>query len=222
MHLSSFSLILLSYWLLATNCFNFKLPASSKYRFFQSTLSPSSKRLSISNNQPLRSSKGSIIAPDVGNRTDYRSDADYIRDSIVCWLNTEFIDLECHYKIGDRVRDAYLRLRESGITDAGEMMLEIGTSLEVGKVDFDKAFVGPWDVANRASDIIFELLDVEACACSAPRSGNTPDSSIVQITSDCRVTRAEILPQKMQSLTSDFHSSMFIRYNFLKRFLEGM
>jgi len=212
---------LLCHWLVTANCFTL---VSSKY-WIRSRIST----FSAAKIQPLYSSKkNSIIAPDIGNRTDYRSDADYIRNSIVQWLNTEFIDQECHYRIGDRVFDAYMRLRETGVTDAGEMMLEIGTSLETGIADFDKAFVGPWDIANRASDIIFELLDIEACECSAPRSVMTASSSsssdpiVVQIAPDCRVSCIEVPAEKMRSLSSDFQSSMFARYNFLKQFLEGI
>ena len=176
----------------------------------------------------------SMIAPDLAARTGHEGDGEYLKQTIISWLNTEYIDQPCHYVIAQHVKDKYIELRKNSITDAGEIMVEIGTNLESYKSDFDNSFVGPWDIANKVSDLMFILLK---SPLSASYSNDDPSDVIkattnteassstlttIAITPTCSVPTVNILPSLYQQYTEDLSSSMFTRYSFLKKFLDGI
>ena len=183
----------------------------------------------------------SIIAPDLAARTGHEGDGEYLKQTIISWLNAEYIDQPCHYAIAQHVKDKYIELRKNSITDTGEIMVEIGTSLEHYKSDFDKSFVGPWDIANKVSDLMFILLESPVSVSfpnDDPSSVTTEvdDNSIsitstqaslststtIALTPTCSVPTVNILPSLYQQYTDDLSNSMFTRYSFLKKFLEGI
>lgn len=60
-------------------------------------------------------------------------------------------------ELGERVGLIYQRQRLEGENDLASILLAIGSELE--GFDFSRAFVGPWNVANKAAELI-----MEACA----------------------------------------------------------
>mmetsp|Transcript_23882 Transcript_23882/g.74733 ORF Transcript_23882/g.74733 Transcript_23882/m.74733 type:complete len:313 (+) Transcript_23882:34-972(+) len=95
---------------------------------------------------------------------DVEATAAMLGSRVCAWLDEEWIEQECHERIGERVSAAYRSARRDGVTDLGEMVVRMGSALggdgptaasEVS--DFEEAYVGPWDVANYVSDILVEL-----------------------------------------------------------------
>ena len=182
----------------------------------------------------------SIIAPDLAARTGHEGDGEYLKQTIISWLNTEYIDQPCHYVIAQHVKDKYIELRKNSITDTGEIMVKIGTNLERYKSDFDKSFVGPWDIANKVSDLMFILLESPLSTSYLADSSSTAATKIddnrisitntqispsatstIALTPTCSVPTVNILPSLYQQYTDEL-SNMFTRYSFLKKFLEGI
>ena len=54
----------------------------------------------------------------------------YLKQSIQHWLDKEYIPQAIHLKIGIEVEKIYSQRRLIGVTDLGEMLMDIGTSLE--------------------------------------------------------------------------------------------
>ena len=99
---------------------------------------------------------------------DFNEVGIFLGNSIQKWLDDEYIPLNVHKVIGDNVKQTYLFQRIAGVNDLGEMMMDIGTSLET--VDMNEAFVNAWDVANKVSDLLMIKLDRELSACSGDLS----------------------------------------------------
>ena len=57
-------------------------------------------------------------------------DGFYLRQSVQHWLDIEYIPQIIHLKIGIEVEKIYLQRRSMGVTDLGEMLMDVGTSLE--------------------------------------------------------------------------------------------
>jgi len=49
-----------------------------------------------------------------------------------------------------------------------EMVLELVGRLEQNRQVFEDAFVGPFDVANKVSDLVFRKMGAELCSCDMP------------------------------------------------------
>jgi hypothetical protein len=96
-------------------------------------------------------------------------DGCYLRTSIARWLDEEYIVQPVHAAIGKQVEDIYLRERRNGVTDLGEMLMQVGASLE--QFDMGNAFVNAWDVANRVADFLIVRMDRELCECAGDLSG---------------------------------------------------
>lgn len=96
-----------------------------------------------------------------------------LSESVREWLDEEWIEQDCHQRIGKRVADAYRSARQDGITEIGDLLVRVGTELggngptAASTVDdFFEAFVGPWDVANYVSDILVQQETGEKSCCS--------------------------------------------------------
>ena len=176
-----------------------------------------------------------VTVPDMSNLNDISRDSRYIKQSIIDWLNQEYIEQDCHYKIGNIVEKSYIEVREMGITDPGELLMQVGSNLEINQQDFEKAFVGPWDVANKVSDIVFRMLNIELCsfdikaAISSSSDIKTTSPNINAINSSPKVklaTNILISPTKIDSMeyneVENESESTFYRYNILRQFLEAV
>ena len=94
----------------------------------------------------------------MGSMTLHLEDAEWLGDTIRSWLDSEFIALPVHKKISERVQAAYVEERSKGVDDLGEMLMRVGSSLE--ETDFEDAFVGPWDIANKVLYLNWEHIHV--------------------------------------------------------------
>ena len=136
----------------------------------------------------------------------------FLREAVVDWLNTEFIPLDIHKRIGDEVLQSYCSTRLSGESDLGQVMLNIGSALE--NIDLKDAFVNPWDIANKVSDLLIVCLNRETCSCTDDVSKYFKPASIDSIKD--QKTFCEVFDSKLFSLTSEFD-----RYILLRDFLDG-
>lgn len=91
--------------------------------------------------------------------------------------------------------------------------MDIGTGLE--KIDMGDAFVGPWDIANLASDFLMGKMGAEVSGCSitAPLVSTAGDDDSGS-SRTFRFTQADVERVK-SDLTSEFS-----RYRFLKNFMN--
>mmetsp|Transcript_12783 Transcript_12783/g.12433 ORF Transcript_12783/g.12433 Transcript_12783/m.12433 type:complete len:414 (+) Transcript_12783:111-1352(+) len=105
-------------------------------------------------------------------------DGNFLKESIQVWLDEEYIPQSCHEDLGNKVKKVYVTNRSKGISDLGEMMMDVGTSLE--SYDMGDAFVGPWDVANKVSDFLMVRLEREICACAGDLSKFVESNEIIE------------------------------------------
>ena len=79
--------------------------------------------------------------------TDPDVDGAFLNAAVVQWLDGEYIVQDVHRTIGAAVQTSYARSRRDGASDLGEVMMNVGTTLE--GVNMRDAFVNAWDVANK-------------------------------------------------------------------------
>lgn len=108
----------------------------------------------------------------IGLEGDVEETAAMLSSNIREWLDEEWIEQDCHERIGVRVSEAYRAARLDGVDDLGVLLVRLGTALggdgptAASTVsDFAEAYVGPWDVANKASDILAQLATGETTCC---------------------------------------------------------
>lgn len=164
-------------------------------------------------------------------------DAKYLETSVTQWLDDEYIPQEVHATIGRAVALAYQETweREQG-TDLGSILMAVGTRLEA--LDMGDAFVGPWDVANAASDFLMARLGREMAACCIPaaiaegaeaaiaeaadasRSSLQPAEGEVQQPSRWSSGGDSLQPAEVLADLKEALASNFLRYKFLGEVLE--
>ena len=167
------------------------------------------------------------------------ADGCYLRTAIARWLDEEYIVQPVHAAIGKQVEEIYLRERRSGVTDLGEMLMQVGAALE--QFDMDNAFVNAWDVANRVADFLIVRMDRELCECAGDLSGYIdsgptevkipmnsqyldPDGWTAAATAGTRSVEDELQEKiratRIRNAVRLLHSE-FARLKFLREFLEG-
>jgi hypothetical protein len=168
---------------------------------------------------------------------DFANDGKFLGDSITRWLDEEWIQQDIHGVIGDVVCELYIKSRENGVVDLGEMMMITGTKLE--SVDMGDAFVNAWDIANKVSDLLMLRLDRELCACMGDMSrfvvvpsveeeilpfDSNPSTVAVRISARQKVYKpipaVKVESQQLKRATANL-AQEFDRYKFLRDFLEG-
>ena len=155
------------------------------------------------------------------------NDAVWLGKSIETWLNSDWMKLSIHNKIGDIVKDVYTNARKNDVNDLGEMLMEIAKTLE--NVDLSDAFVNPFDIANKASDLLMLRMNRELCSCAGDLSSfsstsvNTVNTVNVPISSTSTATKpipvVDINKNKITKL-SQYLQPEFNRYQFIRDFLE--
>jgi len=158
------------------------------------------------------------------------ADGRYLRIAIARWLDKEYIVQPVHAAIGRQVEDIYLRERRNGVTDLGEMLMQVGAAME--RFDMDNAFVNAWDVANRVADFLIVRMDRELCKCAGDLSSYI-DSQPTEV--KIPTNRKHLDPDewtaedelqdkvratKIRNAVRLLHSE-FSRMKFLREFLEG-
>jgi hypothetical protein len=92
-----------------------------------------------------------------------------LADSIVRWLDSEWMPQEVHIRMAMSAKNSYVQCRESGTSDVMDIMMQISTDLDADWMqlyDAD-AFVNAWDVGNYAADYLTKKSGNEGCACSS-------------------------------------------------------
>lgn len=146
-------------------------------RILQAGLLPCRSRVVPSHCSRRRQLTGRLFAStaedgvSLASLTGHEDDAAFLSAAVQEWLDLEWIPQEVHQEIGSKVGEIYVQSREEkDYNDLTSVMMAIGNGLE--SVDMKDAFVGPWDVANAASDFLMERLGRETvpCAVTAPAS----------------------------------------------------
>ncbi|KAJ1422457.1 hypothetical protein B484DRAFT_452362 [Ochromonadaceae sp. CCMP2298] len=107
--------------------------------------------------------------------TNTEQDSVFLQQAIRKWLDEEWIVQDVHARMAEKVAQVYLEGRRQGMDDLGEVMLEVGTTLE--SFEMADAFVSGWDVANKVSDLLMVRLDRELCACMGDMSSFVEESN---------------------------------------------
>jgi hypothetical protein len=91
-----------------------------------------------------------------------------LAESIVRWLDAEWMPQEVHLRMAESARASYVRCRESGKTDVMDIMMEIATALDDNWQEYDAdAFVNAWEVGNYCADYLTKKSGNEGCECSS-------------------------------------------------------
>lgn len=83
----------------------------------------------------------------------------WLANEITSWLDEEWRSTTTKYvhtEIGQRIAQIYVRQRMEGEDDLSSVLLAIGSELE--GMDLSDAFVGPWNVANKTSELLLKKL----------------------------------------------------------------
>ena len=92
-------------------------------------------------------------------------EARWLERTMARWLDEEWCPQECHLEIGARVGSSYLQARRQGQSEVAAILL--GLPSELSSVDFTEAFVSPYDVANKAVEMLMFRAGHEVCCGSA-------------------------------------------------------
>jgi hypothetical protein len=104
-----------------------------------------------------------VVLPVLGE-DDLLRESKWLGSTMAKWLDDEWCEQEVHRDIGDSLCEAYLRHRRAGQHEATQILLELSTDL--CKVDYTEAFVNPFDVANKAMEILMFKHDMGVCCQS--------------------------------------------------------
>jgi len=89
------------------------------------------------------------------------------------WLNAEYPEAnlrQLHIEVGDLAERHYDNIKLGGDMDAGEVLVQLGSRLEKERWE-KELFVGPWEVANKVSDIL--MREHMACDTNGNSNGNS-------------------------------------------------
>lgn len=89
------------------------------------------------------------------------AEARWLRESLLAWLDREFLPEVINQDIADRASQIYLRQRLEGEDDLGSLLLAI--VVEMQAFDFSQSFYGEFAVANAVSDLILQSMGVDGC-----------------------------------------------------------
>lgn len=98
-----------------------------------------------------------VTLPAAANATALEAERRWLSDQLTAWLDAEWqqgVVQPIHRRIGDRTAQIYARHRMEGQDDLSSVLVAIGSELE--GMDFSAAFVGPWNVANKACELLLE------------------------------------------------------------------
>jgi len=155
---------------------------------------------SASQDEDLMSEAG-VDIPEI---TDEEAERTWMADAVCLWLDDEYIPQQCHRDIGDSTASFYCSLRnEDGVNDLSSIVLAVGSHLESQPEIFDDAFVGPFDIANKLSELLLRRMGREICDCDM-----TPEElRAVRIAGHVRAVR-------------EANEDAFLRYKFVRELLE--
>ena len=85
----------------------------------------------------------------------------WLKQSLLNWLNTEFLPEAVNQDIAERVSQVFVRQRLEGENEVGELVLAILTEMQ--GFDFSRSFYSEFAVANAVSDLLLESLGIDRC-----------------------------------------------------------
>ncbi|KAA8496640.1 hypothetical protein FVE85_0369 [Porphyridium purpureum] len=129
-------------------------------------------RLSMHDGAENTAGRVDIDAPPQLTEFDAERDFAWVGQQVQAWLDAEFIPQTCHAQIGSActeilqkfVADASEPQASDMDTDMAAAVLHVAVSLQERPV-FADAFVGPFDVANKVSELLFRRANREVCSC---------------------------------------------------------
>jgi hypothetical protein len=103
----------------------------------------------------------SVTLHPVQRGVNVEAEARWLRESLLAWLDREFLPEAINQDIADRASQIYLRQRLEGEDDLGSLLLAI--VVEMQGFDFSQSFYGEFAVANAVSDLILQSMGVDGC-----------------------------------------------------------
>jgi hypothetical protein len=88
-------------------------------------------------------------------------EADWLQQSLLTWLDQEYLPEPVNADIARRAAQIYKRHRMEGENDLGELVIALIT--EMRAFDFSKSFFGEFAVANAVSDLLLDSLGIDRC-----------------------------------------------------------
>jgi len=99
---------------------------------------------------------------------DHENEGKLMADSIIAWLDSEWIPQQVHIDIAESAKRSYIQCRESGQNDVMDVMMEISSDLDKNWAKYnDDAFVNAWDIGNYCSDYLVQRSGNEGCECAS-------------------------------------------------------
>ena len=99
---------------------------------------------------------------------DHDAEGQLMANSVIAWLDSEWIPQEVHVKMAESAKTSYVRCRESDTNDVMDIMMQISTDLDANWAKYnDDAFVNAWDIGNYCSDYLIKRSGAESCECSS-------------------------------------------------------
>lgn len=114
-------------------------------------------RSRITSHEKLEPVEDGITLPKPSSAESLVQESEWLAQAITEWLDGEWRQGGAgaiHAEIGRRAGQIYARQRMEGENDLSSMLVAMGSELE--GMDFTKAFVGPWNVANKMSELLLE------------------------------------------------------------------
>lgn len=90
-----------------------------------------------------------------------QQEGEWLQNSLLKWLNREFIPEAVNQEIARRATQIYVRHRMEGENDLGSLVIAIVTEMQA--FDFSKSFYSEFAIANAVSDLLLDSLGIERC-----------------------------------------------------------
>ena len=92
---------------------------------------------------------------------DIETEAVWLKESLLVWLNQEYIPEEVNKTIAKTAAQIYVRQRLEGEDDLGSLVIAMLTEMQA--FDFRSSFYSEFAIANAVSDLIIERLGYDPC-----------------------------------------------------------
>lgn len=92
---------------------------------------------------------------------ELRQEAEWLADMVRLWLDEEWLPLDVHGDVGRATAQAYVKLRRQGASEAGDVLLGLGTEL-LG-FDFSETFTSGFDVGNKSVELLMLRQGIAVC-----------------------------------------------------------
>lgn len=103
-----------------------------------------------------------------GIEDDHEKEGQLMADSIVAWLDSEWLPQQVHIDMAQCAKKSYIECREAGQNDVMDVMMQISNDLDSNWAKYnDDAFVNAWDIGNYCSDYLVQRSGNEGCQCSS-------------------------------------------------------